>query len=175
LSTLPLAISSPRGFCGRFHLLSPETLMLATDPLSALTTFSLEMLGLSMATERVTETVKQWVFPSLNVGNARYAAIVQTLAIASGITVTALSGIDPLTTLGVQAAEATTSAHAMTWVVNGLLASGGSAVWNHILDILRAAKVQKEQLAQQPQPVAQTTVVAAAVAIPATVEAVAAS
>ncbi len=31
--------------------------------------------------------------------------------------------------------------------MSGILASGGSAFWNHLLDILQAAKVQKENLA----------------------------
>jgi hypothetical protein len=35
----------------------------------------------------------------------------------------------------------------MGWIISGFLVSGGSAFWNHVLDILKATKVQKEQLA----------------------------
>ncbi len=33
------------------------------------------------------------------------------------------------------------------WLVSGILVSGGSAFWNHLLDIVKAAKVQKEAAA----------------------------
>jgi hypothetical protein len=41
-------------------------------------------------------------------------------------------------------------------VISGILVSGGSAFWNHLLDILQAAKVQKEKLANSPVPAGAT-------------------
>jgi hypothetical protein len=35
----------------------------------------------------------------------------------------------------------------LSYAIAGLLASGGSAFWNHALDLMQAAKVEKEQAA----------------------------
>jgi hypothetical protein len=34
-----------------------------------------------------------------------------------------------------------------SWAITGILASGGSAFWNHALDLIKATKVQQEQQA----------------------------
>lgn len=121
-----------------------------TDPLGTLTLFVTQMIGLSVAAERVTETAKQWIGPlTSQMTPARYAALIQTLAIASGIFVTAMSGLNPLNVPGFQAFAWGNHANWMSWGMGGLLVSGGSAVWNHVLDILKAAKIQREQVANE--------------------------
>lgn len=104
--------------------------------------FLLAMVGLSVAAERVTETVKQWVCPK---GGS--AALVQTIALGSGILVTALSTLDPLNITHGAAFAFNRREFWLCWIVTGILVSGGSAFWNHLLDILQATKVQKEQQA----------------------------
>ena len=104
--------------------------------------FLLAMVGLSVAAERVTEVVKQWVCPK---GGS--AGLVQTIAIGSGILVTALSTLDPLNITHGAAFALNKREFWLCWIVTGILVSGGSAFWNHLLDILQATKVQKEQQA----------------------------
>lgn len=115
-----------------------------SDPLSTATMFATAMVAMSVAAERVTETVKQWICPSLNPSGARNAAIVQTIAVGSGIFVAALSGTNPLKVPNFVAYQWGNHVDWMVWILTGFLVSGGSAVWNHLLDILQAAKVQKE-------------------------------
>jgi len=107
------------------------------------------MIGLSVATERVTETAKQWLGPwlSAGLGAARYSAAVQTIAILSGILVTAVSGLNPINIPQYKPFDWGNKADWLAWLVTGVLVSGGSAIWNHLLDILQATKVQKEQTA----------------------------
>ncbi len=119
-----------------------------TNPLDAMTAFATVMLGLSVATERVTETIKQWIGGGMAKWTPDHrAAFTQAIAIASGIFVTALSGLNPLNTPNFTPFEWRHPASWLSWLVGGILVSGGSAVWNHLLDILRAAKVQKEAAA----------------------------
>ncbi|MGD0789823.1 MAG: hypothetical protein ABR898_17755 [Terracidiphilus sp.] len=122
---------------------------MGTDPLGALTVFVTQMIGLSVASERVTETIKQWLGTALaaKMGADRYSAAIQTLAVLSGILVTALSGLNPLTMPSFKPFDWWNRADWLCWIISGILVSGGSAFWNHLLDILKAAKVQKEQLA----------------------------
>ena len=122
---------------------------MASDPLNAWTMFLTQMIGLSVATERVTETAKQWLGSSAptSLGPNRYAALVQTFAIGGGILVVALSGLNPIGMPDFKAFDWWNHADWLCWIVTGVLASGGSAFWNHLLDILQAAKVQKETLA----------------------------
>jgi hypothetical protein len=117
--------------------------------MDGLTLFVTQMIGLSVASERVTETVKQWLGTALAVkmGADRYSGAIQTLAILSGVFVTALSGLNPLNMPDFKAFDYGNKADWLSWIISGLLVSGGSAFWNHVLDILKAAKVQKEQLA----------------------------
>lgn len=121
---------------------------MGTDPFNAWTLFLTQMIGLSVATERVTETIKQWLGPALvtNLSSARYAGLIQTVAIASGMFVSALSGLNPLNIPKAQPFDWWNHADWLSWTITGILVSGGSAVWNHLLDILKATKIQKEQL-----------------------------
>jgi hypothetical protein len=86
--------------------------------------------------------VKQWVCPK---GGS--AALVQTIAIGSGILVTALSTLDPLNITHGAAFALNKREFWLCWIVTGILVSGGSAFWNHLLDILQATKVKKEEQA----------------------------
>jgi len=120
------------------------------------------MIGLSVATVRVTETIKQWIGPALSdhLGIARYAGAVQTIAILSGILVTALSGLNPINIPLYKPFDWGNKADWLAWAVTGVLVSGGSAVWNHLLDILQATKVQKEQVANSTASAADSPAIA---------------
>jgi hypothetical protein len=116
---------------------------------ATLTTFVTYMLGLSIASERVTETIKQSLSGiTCKLNPNLQSALTQLLAILSAMLVVAISHADPLNI---------TKGHTAGWlhyrqgqeciVFTGILASGGSAVWNHLLDILKATKVTAEQTA----------------------------
>jgi hypothetical protein len=110
-----------------------------------LTAFATTMVGLSVASERVTETIKQWVAPYIaKMTPAGSTATVQVLAIISGIVVTAISGLDPLKMKHGTPGNWMDPSNWAVWLVGGIMVSGGSAFWNHILDMLKATKVQKE-------------------------------
>ena len=128
-----------------------------TNPLlSGLTGFATLMAALSVASERVTETIKQWVSPWLaKLNPARSAAATQCLAVLSGILVTVLSGQNPINLSGSALSGWVKDHQWLTWVVAGILVSGGSAFWNNLLDILQAAKVQKETTANAALPAAK--------------------
>jgi len=146
---------------------------------AALTIFVTQMLGLSIAAERVTETIKQWlkskasaptaVAPAATVPAVPVAAVVpatlptpqavakrtagyQFLAFLSGMLVVALAHVDPLQIVSHWGAvgKPWSTIHlprVISIVVTGLLVSGGSSAWNNILDLLSAAKVNNEQIA----------------------------
>lgn len=116
------------------------------NPLDALTSFVTLMIALSVAAERMTETIKQWLSPYLAKKTAAGAAgTVQLYAVLSGIVVTALSGQNPINIPDFAPFDWRKYQDWLCWVLTGILVSGGSAFWNHILDILKATKVQKEQ------------------------------
>jgi hypothetical protein len=147
---------------------------MGTDPLGPLIVFVTQMIGLSVASERVTETAKQWVSPALSrLSPARNAALVQTMAMISGMAVVALSGLNPLTIPRFVAFGWTNPADWLSWLIGGVLVSGGSAFWNHILDILQATKVRKEQIANLAAAAATTTTANALIAQEAAVAGVA--
>ena len=99
---------------------------MGTDPASALTLFFTQMVGLSVASERVTETVKQWLGPTLaNWSAARYSGAIQTIAIVSGMLVTALSGLNPLNIPLAKPFDWFNKADWLSWVISGILVSGG--------------------------------------------------
>ncbi len=122
------------------------------DVTGMLTTFLAQMVALSVAAERVTETIKQFTQNPAPAATPQAAAtrswIVQLIAIASGVFVVALSGLNPANinpskfVAGFDLKDDWTS-----WLITGILVSGGSAFWNNLLDILKAAKVQKEATA----------------------------
>ena len=120
---------------------------------------------MSVASERVTETFKQWISPALSrLSPARNAALVQTIAMISGMAVVALSGLNPLTIPKFVAFGWMNPADWLSWLIGGVLVSGGSAFWNHILDILQATKVRKEQIANLATAAATTTTANALIA-----------
>ena len=126
---------------------------------ATLTTFATQMLGLSIAAERVTENIKQWWNsrsaqpPATLDAAAQHTANFQLIAFASGVFVVTLAHVDPLTIVaqwGWVDSPHYLVHHAPRIVsigVTGLLVSGGSSVWNHILDILKASKVTTEETA----------------------------
>lgn len=139
---------------------------MGTDPLGALTVFITQMIGLSVAAERVTETVKQWIGPWLSkLSKDRYAALIQTMAMVSGVLVVACSGLNPLNIPQFKAYGWTSPINWLSWLIGGVLVSGGSAFWNHILDILQAVKVRKEQFANLATTVSATTAANAALVV----------
>ncbi len=114
---------------------------------STLTNFLTQMVALSVAAERVTETIKQFTLsaPADIQAAAKRSWIVQTIAIVTGIVVVALSGLNPVNMPNFAAFDI--GKDWGCWLVTGILVSGGSAFWNHLLDILKATKVQKEAAA----------------------------
>lgn len=121
------------------------------DKLSALVA---TILAVSIASERLVEILKglfpgSWLFePRTGNPEARRCAAIHVLAGLCGVFVAWASGIDILALLGMSHSPNGGSAfHMLGYAVVGLLASGGSAFWNHVLDILQAAKVQQEQQA----------------------------
>ena len=120
-----------------------------TSVASVWTDFLTQMVGLSVATERVTETIKQWIgFAPIDVHTAaRKSVVVQLVAIASGALVVGMSGLNPMGMPGFEPYKPRLLADWLCWLVTGLLVSGGSAFWNHLLDILKATKVEKEEKA----------------------------
>lgn len=127
------------------------------SPLNTLTAFVTAMVALSVAAERVTETIKQWAAQQLGkLSPPRSAAATQVVAMLSGIFVTAMSGQNPINVPGFSAYAWTSLHDWASWIFGGILVSGGSAFWNHILDILQAKKVQKESAADQQLPQGET-------------------
>lgn len=120
-----------------------------TDVAGVWTDFLTQMVGLSVATERVTETIKQWIglAPVDAHAAARKSVVVQLVAIASGALVVGMSGLNPMGMPGFQPFKPRIMADWLCWLVTGLLVSGGSAFWNHLLDILKATKIEREEKA----------------------------
>jgi hypothetical protein len=115
------------------------------NPINALTLFVTSMIALSVAAERVTETIKQWANPVLEkMSSSGSTAATQCIAVVSGIFVVILSGQNPVQVPGFVAFQPGNPRDWPSWLIGGILVAGGSAFWNHLLDILKAAKVQKE-------------------------------
>ncbi len=121
------------------------------DKLSALVA---TILAVSIASERIVEILKglfpgSWLFaPRTGNPEARRCAGIHILAGLCGAFVAWASGIDVLTLVGISHSPTGGAAsHVLGYAVVGLLASGGSAFWNHVLDILQASKVQQDQQA----------------------------
>lgn len=108
------------------------------------------IIAVSIAVERVTEIIKQMVPRLANeVSNPRVEhlrrAALQILAAAVGSVIAWQGGLQ----LGDQGGWG-------VYILIGLMSSGGSGLWNHTLDAVRAMKVNKEaaageQLALQRQ------------------------
>ncbi len=114
-----------------------------TDP----TIFITQMVGLSVAAERVTETAKLWLSPLVGkLSGPAQSACYQVLAMISAMLAVLLSHADPLNVA--KDCNGSWLSCQQGWaclVFTGILASGGSAFWNHLLDIVKAAKVKAEQ------------------------------
>lgn len=98
------------------------------------------LAAISVAVERVVELIKGSI-PALastwQKAEAIRRALIQLLAVVAGAAIASQ--------MPTQLASATGSQP--DWKVDaliGLLASGGSGLWNHALDIVRATKVTKE-------------------------------
>lgn len=127
---------------------------------TSLTTFATAMAALSVAAERVTDTIKQWFNPKPVSAWSFLGSdwFTQILAFVGGVVVVCLSGQDPFTTIGLKAGTPISNHLPISWIhlfLGGMLVSGGSATWNHILDILKAAKVQKETTVNKTLPADQ--------------------
>jgi hypothetical protein len=116
---------------------------------TVLTNFLTMMVAISIAAERMVEILKGW-FPNFYLfasksdptQEMRRGAFVHVLAGICGAIVAWLGHLDVFAGIG--------SGSVPSWATYagaGLLASGGSAFWNHALDLLRAVKVNKEQTA----------------------------
>ena len=103
--------------------------------------------ALSVATERVTEIIKglpilsDWfAVDKSGVQEELRKVSVQLIAVASGAFVSYLVG----TAVGDQSKIPFADHKLLFSLVSGLLASGGSGVWNSALDIVREVNTQKQ-------------------------------
>jgi hypothetical protein len=114
-----------------------------------ITTFLTMMVAISVAAERMVEILKGWfpnLYPFASKPNAtqemRRCAFVHLLAGICGALVACFGKINVFA--GLSTAPTDPWIH---YVGAGLLASGGSAFWNQLLDLVQAAKVKREQAA----------------------------
>lgn len=105
--------------------------------------------SMSVAVERVIEILKG-ILPPLAKQQADVtreyirSAILHLLSFFVGWAIAAISKIDISSMLKLNAGACSHDFWCWRYVVVGLLASGGSAFWNHLLDMVKAAKIQKE-------------------------------
>lgn len=127
--------------------------------MSGLTAFVGLMIAISMAVERCVEIVKG-VIPQLGTANSdpkkdgRRAALIQVLAAVFGTLIAEMSKSQIASAVPPSLASlfnGSWSTALTPCLVIGLMASGGSGFWNHILDIIGAMKIKQEQAAQQAQ------------------------
>ncbi len=121
--------------------------------MDTLTSFLTVMAVLSVSVERIVELVKAAI-PSLTVTEQdpkkekRRHAVLQILALACGTAIAYLARAQISTMQGMP------KNMDIGWAGSGLLgllASGGSGLWNQALDIARATKVSSESVAQAAQ------------------------
>lgn len=113
------------------------------DKLAALVS---TILALSLAVERVIEILKGWIhiwpFAPEEDGSKelrRCGAIHVLSAVIGGV----IAGFGHIAIIGSWNVSSPWD-NAANVILAGLLASGGSAFWNHVLDIVKASKVGKE-------------------------------
>jgi len=119
--------------------------------LGSVMTFASLMAGISIAVERVVEMIKGAIPPLANPwakNDQVRAGILQLLAAALGALIASLM---PNQVKAAMPPGLNVSLNWSTYAVLGLIASGGSAAWNHILDILGALKKKQETLASTVQ------------------------
>lgn len=123
------------------------------------------MVGISVATERVVEIVKSafpWLAKPWPQNDQARAGIVQLIAAIVGAVIASQM---PDQVRSAIPAAFVSQLHWQGYAVIGLLASGGSGTWNHVLDILAALKVKQEASAravQAPAPAPPAPAAAAA-------------
>ena len=110
--------------------------------------FAALLAGISVATERVVEIIKGAVPPLANAW-ARHdkvrAAILQLIAAVSGAVIAWQMPDHVKNTTPTGWGD---QLHWQTYALIGLMASGGSGAWNHVLDILGALKTKQEASTQ---------------------------
>jgi hypothetical protein len=141
-----------------------------TDLQSFLTTIA----AVSVAVERVVEILKQtigtvpiikWVFTNNTDAkqNSWRCAVIHLLSAGIGGAIAACSKITLNFVHAFGSCTGPKCIAVFTYVLIGLLSAGGSAFWNHALDLVKASKVQKEQTAKMA--VATTSGIASASAV----------
>jgi hypothetical protein len=124
-------------------------------PLTSLITL---ILGVSLAVERVIEILKGLIpplakaQPNIDWEYVRCAAM-HLLAAGTGTLVAWAGQIDLFQKLTGSPSHDLVAGY----IVCGLLTAGGSAFWNHVLDILQAAKINSESNAANAAKVAGNT------------------
>src|SRR5712675_1071218 len=123
---------------------------------------------LSVAVERAVEIFKGFI-PYLNnplpPGSAenRRRAIMNLVAVAFG-TIAAYSAKGQIQAISAAKWLVSPDLHDTGYLIVGFLTAGGSAFWNHVLDILSAFKTQKEKVANALAPLAAPAPAAAGAA-----------
>jgi hypothetical protein len=123
-----------------------------------LSSFLSVVAAVSVAVERIVEILKgslpnAWLFkPQATASQESFrCAMLHVFAGCCGTVVAAASKVDIWHTLD-QFQRPGQDPHWYYWLgsfaFTGLLSSGGSAIWNHSLDILKAVKVKQEQSAK---------------------------
>ena len=115
--------------------------------MNVLTSFVTMILAISMAAERAVEILKGWL-PNLwlfktNPDPTQEARRCACIHVLSGCCGALVAGVGKMNVLAVDGKTAVPQ-----WIsygIAGLLTSGGSAFWNHALDIIKASKVKQEQ------------------------------
>ena len=127
--------------------------------MEVLTKFIATMVAVSIAAERMVELIKgwwpnKWLFTTQpnQIEESRRCAWLQCLAGLCGLLVAIASKTDVFKMIGTGWSDQGNSlTHYLYWtgsyVIVGLLASGGSAFWNHALDLIKASKIKQEQAA----------------------------
>ena len=110
------------------------------------------LIALSLATERITETIKGLPYVSIWLAMEKSPdssaeefrkAFIQLLAIAIGTALTYTVQGQVFPPLGIP------SNHFSICLLFGAMASGGSGLWNSALDIVRGVNKQKELLVKE--------------------------
>lgn len=111
---------------------------------SDLTQFVTLLATMSVAVERAVEVIKGFITPILNkMSDNMRRAVLQLIAVVCGAVVALMASDqlkDPISSVIIKAK--------VGYLLVGLLTAGGSAFWNHVLDIIGALKTQREQLAK---------------------------
>jgi hypothetical protein len=133
------------------------------------TTLVTLLATLSVAVERAVEIFKGFI-PYLNqtlpAGTAenRRRAFMQVIAVIFG-TIAAYFAKGQIEAIGAAKWLTHPGLHYAGYVIVGFLTAGGSAFWNHILDIIGALKTQKEKAANAAPAPVQPAAVAAVAAV----------